>query len=876
MKTITRLLATAALLFGVLGGVSSVKAEKNYLRFTCADYCNATWDSETHTFTWGAIEGKTAEWVFTTASDISGDLSSWTKLHLHVSNFTNASANKLTIIFKKNDGSWPPNGPTKSFEVGPDESGDIDIDLTSVNWGDCDISNIQDLTIYGCARDDESQHASVEITDAYLYRPSLEDLKAGYGSDSDWLIIANGITYPIEVKDVTLFGSDGTSQTTNADVKNYDYLYVTVTEFKAAKAVRIFFWDKYQNKRFDYYLKPVANKETANFEEQTNITDNGTYCVKVPEGARLQGAKPAQGSSSTVSFKFSEIYLTERATPYVEPVPYTLVYSNGSANIPISESHIRTSGNVSINYSTGELTSTGGGNLIIYLKSEDLIGATRYVADVTDNNVTKLEPTFLVVDAVNGELPGIYSSRYNWSIATDGERNTRIGSVTALRYDFSQSGSLTINSLRIEANELIIGTTEKNLTDLPYGSWGLPANKVSNYIGDDSYKTNNIDGKSHDGLLYGHDGNSDSYKYVDLTNCSKIIFTGLSDNGGIRLFYNWSGTNEDKPIETINGFPTTSGTYTFDIDAFKKAKGLSFFHLNGIKTNWGNATFSSVKVVEYTNVISGSGIDRTKSYRLNPYITSIDATGVTAATALTVPNPNCLITANAGMVTNAQNVIVDGTCSNLVLTDGHPFKAPSDFTANTATYTTTINTDAEAGTLCLPFAATIPSDVKAWTLNYTSGDEATANKITTGTIPANTPVLLNGSGPVTFSGASAAIDADAANTSGALTGVFVQSGVPKDSYILQNQTGNIGFYKVATANTNVIKPFRAYLTIEGVGPSRLSIDFIENDEPTGVGAALMNNEERIMNNEVYNLCGQRVEKATKGLYIKNGKKVIMK
>ena len=42
--------------------------------------------------------------------------------------------------------------------------------------------------------------------------------------------------------------------------------------------------------------------------------------------------------------------------------------------------------------------------------------------------------------------------------------------------------------------------------------------------------------------------------------------------------------------------------------------------------------------------------------------------------------------------------------------------------------------------------------MKAYTLAYTGGDEVTAIEITTGTIPANTPVLLNGEGSTDFTG----------------------------------------------------------------------------------------------------------------------------
>lgn len=45
---------------------------------------------------------------------------------------------------------------------------------------------------------------------------------------------------------------------------------------------------------------------------------------------------------------------------------------------------------------------------------------------------------------------------------------------------------------------------------------------------------------------------------------------------------------------------------------------------------------------------------------------------------------------------------------------------------------------------------------------------------------------------------------------------------------------------------------------------------------TGIGDTLVNSEKRIVNNAIYNLNGQRVAQPTKGLYIINGKKVIIK
>ena len=88
-RTISQLLITLVLL---IAGMGSINAGKQNLTFKTEDYCAAKWDANTNTFTWGS-GGVNPEWVFMAADGVSGDLSSWTLLHLHVSDFTNASAN---------------------------------------------------------------------------------------------------------------------------------------------------------------------------------------------------------------------------------------------------------------------------------------------------------------------------------------------------------------------------------------------------------------------------------------------------------------------------------------------------------------------------------------------------------------------------------------------------------------------------------------------------------------------------------------------------------------------------------------------------------------------------------------------------------------
>jgi len=150
-------------------------AERHNLTFETQEYCAATWDSSTKTFTWGNRDGWNTAWTFMAAQNISGDLSNWTHLHLQVSNWTNASAKQLRVVFKEADGNVPSNGDTKEFVVSPNASGNIDLNLVGVNWSNCEIKDIYDLTIYGCARDYENQAASVLVTEAYYVTATVSE-----------------------------------------------------------------------------------------------------------------------------------------------------------------------------------------------------------------------------------------------------------------------------------------------------------------------------------------------------------------------------------------------------------------------------------------------------------------------------------------------------------------------------------------------------------------------------------------------------------------------------------------------------------------------------------------------------------------------------
>lgn len=193
-------------------------------------------------------------------------------------------------------------------------------------------------------------------------------------------------------------------------------------------------------------------------------------------------------------------------------------------------------------------------------------------------------------------------------------------------------------------------------------------------------------------------------------------------------------------------------------------------------------------------------------------------------------------------------------------------------------------------TLALPCAITLPEGWSAYTLEY-DGDETLNAHNKGNTIAANTPVLINGpagtyydfsiSAPYTYTttkyeyqtGKYREYINDVTSDNNHLVGVMQPHYVPENSYVLQNGTSGVGFYKVDVANY-AINPFRCYLTLPAASGARALTIVYDDDNTTGVKN--VKNTMAEGSNEIYNLSGQRVGKDYKGVVIKNGRKMIQK
>lgn len=199
----------------------------------------------------------------------------------------------------------------------------------------------------------------------------------------------------------------------------------------------------------------------------------------------------------------------------------------------------------------------------------------------------------------------------------------------------------------------------------------------------------------------------------------------------------------------------------------------------------------------------------------------------------------------------------------------------SAFIFEEVTYPNTINFNAaqningvsHIATFSAPFATIIPAGVKAYYVSA-KGTEATMTAIDAQAIPANQGVILTSE-----SGEAATMVPAAGETAAAITGNQLghSAGVAKtltagEGYILGNGTEGTAFYpcKAGSLPSN-----KAYLL--GNGENAIVMNF--GNAVTGINTIAAPASAKA---PIFDLSGRRVVKATKGLYIQNGKKFIVK
>ena len=360
-----------------------------------------------------------------------------------------------------------------------------------------------------------------------------------------------------------------------------------------------------------------------------------------------------------------------------------------------------------------------------------------------------------------------------------------------------------------------------------------------------------------------------------------------------------------------------SNTYKFD---FKDLNyGDRYWIVYGYFNSSGNFVSTSTDVITVQHGIvtinangDVTGIAPTATYEVPANAAAVDMTGISTLPKITKSaNKNCLYVVDAGKTlydnTDAEisdNVIKGSTAANIVLEDNaNGFSTPVDFTATKISYTRTIDTYYNDGkgwtTIVLPFAASkvensegtqLPWDEenrKFWLMEFNGETGSTVNFVTASTpLKANTPYIIAIPGSdygkyslvdkntLTFSADDATVKAGAKAavtvSNYKFVGTMTNTGSLDDIYALNNDGDT--FQK----GTATVEPFRAYFAATSTAATATSLGIsFGNSDTTGIEELKLSPTD-LKREGVYNLNGQRVAQPTKGLYIVNGKKVVIK
>lgn len=229
-----------------------------------------------------------------------------------------------------------------------------------------------------------------------------------------------------------------------------------------------------------------------------------------------------------------------------------------------------------------------------------------------------------------------------------------------------------------------------------------------------------------------------------------------------------------------------------------------------------------------------------------------------------------------GVDAKEKNVVVGTAASSLSLADGNDWGVTKDFTAAAVSYDRVFKTDDNyVQSFVLPFGFTVPTGTTVAELSSVNGDNLVFKPVAE--TVANKPYLVVTTdadfiNKLTNVQVKATTGADLTTTVGAVSHI--------GSYTAQNVANVYGYAngKFVKANTGSVKPFRTYVKVtgsQGAAPMAFGVNI--EGTVTGINNATT---AATAKEAIYNLQGVRVsgdlKHLTKGVYIVNGQKVVVK
>ncbi len=245
-------------------------------------------------------------------------------------------------------------------------------------------------------------------------------------------------------------------------------------------------------------------------------------------------------------------------------------------------------------------------------------------------------------------------------------------------------------------------------------------------------------------------------------------------------------------------------------------------------------------------------------------------------------NPNTVLKSTKPVYTPSgrmNNNLAESSMEALVLYDGYPFQCnETTYSVRSASYMRNMPTY-QWGTVILPFPMSSNKDIQFYDLRSISADNMYFREVDEA--PANTPVtfkkLQTSSTSTTFSAQRASCIGTNEEQGQSLTNADGWIAIGNYGSTIHTDAGEKSYYIAQdqfwlSEGGLEIQPFRVYYSIDATdAPAKLNI---VDSEPTGINT--VSNKELKQDGIYYNLAGQRVNKPTHGIYITDGKKILVK
>lgn len=428
----------------------------------------------------------------------------------------------------------------------------------------------------------------------------------------------------------------------------------------------------------------------------------------------------------------------------------------------------------------------------------------------------------------------------------------------------------TVNENTGEITILKAGTTDIKATfagnatyKAAVASYTLTVNKAA---ADLSYTTTSFDIMLNDDTFEAPTLNNPNGLTVTYASSDTDVATVNATTGELSYVSSAVGTAKITATFVANDwYKGGSANYTINI-IDPTVKGTKYNPYTVAEVNSGN--YSGINYVKGYIVGFFNGKDSNASSSGNSNLALSDTPDeISGANTIAVQLPSGAIRAAWNIDDNnviGMEVLIKGNITGY-FTNKTGVKSPSEITAvsipaklNASGYATF------ASTYALDFSD--DTEFSAWQITDITTSAITFSQIK-GAVAAGTGVLLKGTASSTINIPVAASGTDISTTN-KLVGITTATAIIADQYY--GLSGN----KFVKVNAGTVKAGKALLPASKIPTTARELKFVFEDETTAIRG--IENGQLRMENSFFDLQGRKIAKPTKGLYIKNGKKVVFK